>query len=604
MNEFNRNFELANQQLPPQQIQTQRRAHPPDARLYNDNNHHNNNNSNNINNNNMYKRNPLTLFFVDPAVEGRYFTFLYCDRGFLGGKLLFGFTLWVFGAQFISIDDIDSNIIGRIARFTSYVILGSWVTIVPLIRHFLSPVLFTSNIERMFLASVFVVGFSSIISGHSRNTAAGIALTNVTAFVQGIMVALLSQARFLPLTLVYFAVTLLSSIHHYLVFDQPPIAIMWYAVYVFCPLLHYFLELQVRTSFTEIDRAEQQLYNLDVRIRAMHRIVVSYLPRTASKDFLNISTASIGCSSFSSVQQHKLYKNTVLVVTDIVGFTAWSTRNPASVVVDVLARCFRALDEVAAAYSVEKITTVGDSYVGAIFPWLREEVDGEDVELVEHTALRCVRAIRFAVLAASLPSRIIVKEKLMNRVGVHMGDVVGGFVGISPPRFDLFGFTTDLTKHMESTSCPGKVHVSNDAMEMAMKIGMPIDASDTDEGGVILSGWVDRTNEHGRAMNSPGTRHFLHLHTSIGAGTPITSPASTTTTSATLMSENNFYPGVVSSSSSIFRSGIDENGGHDSDDEERENEDENNASSVRAICERFLALHATCADDNNNNNNN
>eukprot|EP00760_Papus_ankaliazontas_P036443 PhM_4_TR8313/c2_g1_i1/m.77743 len=210
-------------------------------------------------------------------------------------------------------------------------------------------------------------------------------------------------------------------------------------------------------------------------------VVMSYLPPTAMRDFLLRKDKDEVALTIRNVQ-HVQYPNTVLVVTDLVGFTAWSSRTPASVVVDVLARCFVELDETATSFGIEKITTVGDSYVGAVFSSAGDDDDIND------RALRCVCGIRFGLVAAELPSRVL--PHLRNRVGVHMGSVVGGFVGTSPPRFDLFGFATDFAKHMESTCEPGYVHVSLDAYECARRLGSGVDVRDIDEDSVLLSGWV------------------------------------------------------------------------------------------------------------------
>ena len=95
---------------------------------------------------------------------------------------------------------------------------------------------------------------------------------------------------------------------------------------------------------------------------------------------------------------------------------------------------FQSFDSTAVQYGVEKIATVGDSYCGAVFATA-------DLTATE----RCVSAMQFACSTLGFAG-----PGLQLRVGVHIGDIVGVFVGCAPPKFDVFGEGIELAREMDA----------------------------------------------------------------------------------------------------------------------------------------------------------
>jgi len=168
------------------------------------------------------------------------------------------------------------------------------------------------------------------------------------------------------------------------------------------------------------------------------RLLYTLLPETIAKEL--IETGGVRPSRYEDVS---------VLISDIVDFTNISSTIKPARLVEELKDIFEGFDDLVKEFGLEKIKTVGDSYMAA---------SGLPKACADH-AIRCVRA------AISM-LRCIEKHNQTNhlkwniRIGVHSGPVVAGVIGKSKFTFDLWGDTVNMASRMESNAIPGTVNLS------------------------------------------------------------------------------------------------------------------------------------------------
>jgi len=144
-----------------------------------------------------------------------------------------------------------------------------------------------------------------------------------------------------------------------------------------------------------------------------------------------------------------LYPDTTILFMDLAGFTEWAGRTDPSQVVGFLDDLFSRFDALAAECGVEKIKTIGDSYMA---------VAGAPQPNAEHA--RAAMTLAQGMLGALADARRDLGQPLEARIGLASGPVVGGVIGQKRILFDLWGDTVNLASRMESSGVPGRIQVA------------------------------------------------------------------------------------------------------------------------------------------------
>jgi class 3 adenylate cyclase len=149
----------------------------------------------------------------------------------------------------------------------------------------------------------------------------------------------------------------------------------------------------------------------------------------------------------------KDYESVSVMFTDFKGFTAHADKMSPQELVEELNACFVEFDNIIAKHNLEKIKTIGDSYMcaGGI-PTPNDEHPFNIVEAALEIQEYMSRHNRKRA-EAGLPT-------WEARIGIHVGPVVAGVVGKKKYAYDIWGNTVNIASRMESNGEAGQVNIS------------------------------------------------------------------------------------------------------------------------------------------------
>uniref|UniRef100_A0A669DCJ5 Guanylate cyclase n=1 Tax=Oreochromis niloticus TaxID=8128 RepID=A0A669DCJ5_ORENI len=148
----------------------------------------------------------------------------------------------------------------------------------------------------------------------------------------------------------------------------------------------------------------------------------------------------------------EFFDQVTIYFSDIVGFTTISSLSDPIEVVDLLNDLYTLFDAVLSNHDVYKVETIGDAYmVASGLPKRNGNKHAAEIANMSLNILSSVGTFHMRHMP-DVPVRI--------RIGIHSGPCVAGVVGLTMPRYCLFGDTVNTASRMESTGLPYRIHVN------------------------------------------------------------------------------------------------------------------------------------------------
>jgi adenylate cyclase len=251
----------------------------------------------------------------------------------------------------------------------------------------------------LLLIGILFVAVAALLVGKQAAVIGGLTYA-ATAVILGFLESSLHAGRAAPdptMTTIMFVIVLVGTLN------------------ILAPLIVYFMG-RLRH---EHERAEGLLLNV--------------LPRTVAAELKE--TGSTTARRFDEVS---------VLFADIVGFTPLSATMEPEELVDRLNEVFTYFDSLAERYGVEKIRTIGDTYMVAA---------GIPVPRSDHAHALAAMALDMLAYAARGP--------LSFRAGINSGPAVAGVIGTRKFQYDVWGDTVNTASRMESHSEPGRIQISD-----------------------------------------------------------------------------------------------------------------------------------------------
>jgi class 3 adenylate cyclase len=152
------------------------------------------------------------------------------------------------------------------------------------------------------------------------------------------------------------------------------------------------------------------------------------------------------------------FDEVTVMFTDFKDFTLAAGKLSASDLVKEIHFCYSRFDEIISKHNLEKIKTIGDSYMCAGGLPVPNNTNAHDTV---KAAIEMQQFFKQHMETSSL----LGKAGIGLRIGCHTGPVVAGIVGTKKFAYDIWGDTVNIASRMESSGEAGKVNISGETYE-------------------------------------------------------------------------------------------------------------------------------------------
>jgi class 3 adenylate cyclase len=182
--------------------------------------------------------------------------------------------------------------------------------------------------------------------------------------------------------------------------------------------------------------------------------------RKSEKLLLNILPEDVAIElKYKGATEPISYECVSVLFTDFKGFTKIAEKLPPQELIKELDACFTQFDNITDRYKLEKLKTIGDSYMAA----------GGIPKITPSLIPGSKNAIDIVLAALEIQSFMNQMKEIKEmlgfpywelRLGIHSGPLIAGVIGEKKFAYDVWGDTVNTASRMESSGTPGKINIS------------------------------------------------------------------------------------------------------------------------------------------------
>jgi class 3 adenylate cyclase len=187
----------------------------------------------------------------------------------------------------------------------------------------------------------------------------------------------------------------------------------------------------------KVDMIEQEKLMQFTRYKEQERMLHNILPSTIADRILE--------------GEHNIVdyaKDISIFFSDIMDFTSMTSSLSPDILIHDLNILFTEFDRVAKKHGIEKIKTIGDSYMAVC-----------GVPIKKHDHALCLSNFALDVLETS-KKYTLGGFPINLRIGLHAGDAIAGVIGTDKYSYDLWGDAVNIASRMENTGEKGKIQIT------------------------------------------------------------------------------------------------------------------------------------------------
>jgi len=249
-----------------------------------------------------------------------------------------------------------------------------------------------------------------------------------------------------------------------LLFDEPRHAPRWFLAFAILVVLSGFLQPYVRlaNNLSSVLVIFFFVINL-IGVGSLVFMMVFYFvgqknifqqkSETLLLNILPKEIAAILKNESRTIPDH--YEEASVLFADMVGFTPLSAQLPPVEMVELLNEAFSFFDSLLDKYNVEKIRTIGDSYMVA---------SGVPRQRSDHAQALVRMALEMRDYVAG--HEFCNGHRVSFRIGINSGSMIAGVIGRRKFVYDVWGDAVNVASRMESHGLGGAVQITQTTYEL------------------------------------------------------------------------------------------------------------------------------------------